>query len=92
MAAGRPLMRVQVDQRARQQRGQHGDHQQGQRAEGEHPLRVRLAAVRVALGRPDQQRHHHAGEDAAEHQVVDGVRQRVGVVVRVAEVQLTPIA
>ena len=42
--------------------------------------------VRVAPGRPDQQGYHHAGEDAAEHQVVDGVRQRVGVVVRVAEV------
>ncbi len=87
MAAGRAVDggRVQVDQRPRQQRRHHGDHQQGHRAQGEHALRVRLAAVRVALGRPDQQRHHHAGEDAAEHQVVDGVRQRVRVVVRVAE-------
>ena len=87
VAAGRAVdgARVQVDQRPRQQRRHHGDRQQGQRAQGEHALRVRLAAVRVALGRPDQQRHHHAGEDAAEHQVVDGVRQRVRVVVRVAE-------
>ena len=87
MAAGRPVDggRVQVDQRARQQRRHHGDHQQGYRAQGEHALRVCLAAIRVALGRPDQQRHHHAGKDAAEHQVVDGVRQRVRVVVRVAE-------
>ena len=77
--------RVQGDQRGRQQHGHHGDPQQGHRAQGEHPLRVGLAPVRVAPGRADQQRHHHAGEDAAEHQVVDRVRQRVGVVVRVAE-------
>ena len=87
MAAGRAVDggRVQVDQRARQQRRHHRDHQQGYRAQGEHALRVCLAAIRVALGRPDQERHHHAGKDAAEHQVVDGVRQRVRVVVRVAE-------
>ena len=77
--------RVQVHQRTGQQRGQHGDPQQGQRAQGKDPLRVGLAPVRVAPGRPDQQRYHHAGEDAAEHQVIDGVRQRVGVVVGVTE-------
>ena len=41
--------------------------------------------VRVARGRLDQQRHHDAGEDAAQHQVVDGVGQRVGVVVVVGQ-------
>ncbi len=77
--------RVQRDQRRGQGRGHHRDAQQGHRAQGEHPLGIGLAAVRVAPGRPDQQRYHHAGEDAAQHQVVDRVRQRVGVVVRVAE-------
>ena len=87
MAARRAVdaARVQVHQRTGQQRGQHGNRQQGQRAQGEDPLRVGLAPVRVAPRRPDQQRYHHAGEDAAEHQIVDGVRQRVGVVVGVAE-------
>ena len=78
---------IQVDQRPGGQRGHQRDREQRDHAQGEDPLRVGLAVVGIALGRLDQQRHHDAGEDAAQHQVVDGVRQRVGEVVVVGQRQ-----
>ena len=63
----------------------HGDHGQDHRDEGEHPLGVVLAAIAVPLGGTDQQRHDDRGQDAADGEVVDGVRQRVGHVVGVAQ-------
>ena len=74
---------VQVNQQARGERGHHGENEQGAGGQGEHPLVVGLAAVGVPFGRADQQRDHHAGQDAAQHEVVHRVGQRVGVVVRV---------
>ena len=76
---------VQVDQQARGQRGQHGEPEQ--RAVTRVNIRWSYASPpsRVPLGRADQQRDHDTGQDAAEHQVVDRVRQRVGVVVRVGD-------
>src|SRR5487761_1404771 len=44
-----------------------------------------VATSVIAPSGADQQRNDDAGQDAAEHQVVDDVRQRVGVVVGVAE-------
>ncbi len=80
-------VRVQVHQQAGGQRGHHRQDEQRDRGQGEHPLVVGLAAVGVPLGRADQQRDHHAGQDAAEHQVVHRVGQRVGVVVGVGHAQ-----
>jgi hypothetical protein len=77
--------RVQVDQGSGKQRAKHGHHEQRDHPDGEDSLRVPLAPVRVFLGRPDEQRDHDRREDAAEHEVVHGVRQRVGVVVGVGE-------
>ena len=77
------LVRVQVDQQEGGRRGHHGQPEQGGGDQGEHPLGIALAAVGVPPGRADQQRDHHRAQDAAEHQVVDRVGQRVGVVVRV---------
>ncbi len=85
LAGVRDVAAVQVDDRPGEQRGHHGDDEQRDHAERVDPLRVPLAPVRVLLGRADQHRDHDRGEDAAEHQVVHGVRQRVGVVVGVGE-------
>ena len=69
----------------RAQRRHQRDHRERDRHEGEHPLVVRAAAVRVPLGRVDEQWHEHAGEDAAEEQVEDRVRERVRVVVGIGD-------
>ena len=57
-------MRVQADQQARGERGDHRQREQRHRGEGEHPLVVCLAPVGVPLGRVHQQRHDDAGQDA----------------------------
>ena len=58
---------------------------------GAQSLRVRRAAVAVVLLCLDQHRDDDAGQDAAEQQLVDDVRQRVGQPVRVADaVQADP--
>ena len=58
-----------------QQRGHQAQEQPGQ---GDHPVRVGLAAVLVVLHRPDQLGHQHGVEDAAGQQDVEHVRDRVG--------------
>ena len=62
--------------------GRAGEEDHGQ---AQQPLRVRLAAVGVAGPGPHQQRHHDAGQHAAEQQLVDHARQGVGEVVVVAD-------
>ncbi len=77
--------RVQGDEQPGRDRRHHRHRPQGEDGQREHPLVVGLAAVPVLPGRLDQQGHHDAGQDAADHDVVDGVRDRVRVVVGVGQ-------
>ncbi len=76
---------VQAGDRGRGERRDQRDPRERDGDQGEHPLVVLLAPVLVPLGGAHQQRHDHRGQDPADGEVVDGVRQRVGVVVRVPE-------
>ena len=57
---------------------EHRDRAEEERGEGDHPVRVGLAPVRVVGGRADQLRHEHGVEDAAGQQDVEHVRDGVG--------------
>ena len=81
LAGIRDVAAVQVDERPGERSGHHGDDEQRDHAKRVDPPGVPFTPVRVILGRADQHRDHDRGEDAAEHQVVHGVRQGVGVVV-----------
>jgi hypothetical protein len=76
---------VEVDDQRRGEHQQHGRRAEHEHDEREQPLRVRLAAVGVVLGRPHEQRDDDGGEDAAEQQLVDDVRRGVRDVVRQAD-------
>ena len=70
--------------------GAASDHQQRRDAQADHGkgqelLGVRLTAVRIRLAPPHQQRDQHAGQDAAEQQLVDLAGQELRAGVRVAD-------
>ena len=65
--------------------GEHGRAGQEDRGQREQPLGVGLAAIPVLGTGLHQQRHDDAGQHAAEQQLVDHIRQRVGQVVGVSD-------
>ncbi len=77
---GLAVRRVEVDRhhQRRRRHQQQRDAAEEEAGQGDHPVGVGVAAVRVVLQRPHQLRHQHGVEDAAGQQDVEHVRDRVG--------------